>query len=105
MTATWTAVGEADDLPLREGRTVEIGGRVLAVFNLGDRMLTVDNRCPHRGGPLSDGIVSGDAVICPLHAWRINLSTGAVERPCEAASSQVTYATRVADGVIYIALP
>ena len=58
-----------------------LGGRELAIFNLGDRFLAVENRCPHMGGPLADGIVTGCAVVCPLHAWRVRLDSGDVERP------------------------
>lgn len=100
----WTAVGEAADVPLREGRLVEIDGTAVAVFNLGDRFLTVDNRCPHKGGPLSDGITTGASVVCPLHGWRVNLVSGEVERPCAAAPAIGAYATKVIDGVVYVAL-
>jgi nitrite reductase (NADH) small subunit len=100
----WTAVGVTDDIPLREGRFVELGGTALAVFNLGDRFLTVDNRCPHKGGPLSDGITTGGAVVCPLHGWRVNLTSGEVERPCAAAPAIGAYATKVVDGIVYVAL-
>ena len=54
-----------------------IGDGEIAIFNLGDRFVAVDNRCPHQGGPLCDGIVAGDSVVCPLHAWKVNLDTGA----------------------------
>ena len=47
----------------------------------GDRFLATDNQCPHKGGPLADGIVTGTSVVCPLHAWKINLEDGRVERP------------------------
>jgi transcriptional regulator with XRE-family HTH domain len=60
----------------------------------------VDNRCPHRGGPPSDGIVAGHAVVCPLHAWKVCLETGAVERPANATACLRTYATRVEAGLI-----
>ena len=58
-----------DDIPLREGRAVKVGGREIAIFNLGDRFLAVENRCPHKGGPLADGIVSG--ADCGLPAARV----------------------------------
>jgi phenylpropionate dioxygenase-like ring-hydroxylating dioxygenase large terminal subunit len=66
----WTRIALSRDIPLREGRAVKVGDREIAIFNLGDRFLAVDNRCPHKGGPLADGIVSGAAVVCPLHAWK-----------------------------------
>lgn len=101
---TWMCVGSQAGIPVREGRVVDIGGLELAVFNLGDRAAAVENRCPHRGGPLSDGIVAGNSVVCPLHSWKVCFATGNVLRPAEAACVS-TYPTRVKDGYIYVALP
>ncbi len=104
MSADWVAVGRCTDIPVREGRLVRLGDREIAVFNLGDRFTALDNRCPHKGGPLSDGIIAGTAVVCPLHAWRVNLDSGEVERPCDAASPVDTYSTRTDDGLVLVAL-
>ena len=102
----WIRVTGVENIPLREGREVVIGTRTLAVFNLGDRYLAVDNRCPHKQGPLADGIVTGASVVCPLHAWRVNLETGCVERPATDAGKCVrAYATRVDGGVVSVELP
>jgi nitrite reductase (NADH) small subunit len=102
---SWIRVTASDNVPPREGREVVVGGRHLAIFNLGDRFLTTENRCPHRGGPLCDGIVTGGAVVCPLHAWKVNLDTGSVERPAASEACVATYATRIEDGVIMIRIP
>jgi nitrite reductase/ring-hydroxylating ferredoxin subunit len=64
----WIRMTACDNVPPRERRAVMVADREIAIFNLGDRFLAVDNRCPHRGGPLCDGIVAGHAVVCPLHA-------------------------------------
>jgi nitrite reductase (NADH) small subunit len=98
----WSRIALAADLPPREGRVVQLGPREIAVFNLGDRFFAADNRCPHKGGPLCDGIVTGHAVVCPLHAWKVNLETGEVERPEAANRCVQTYPTRVQDGVLQI---
>jgi nitrite reductase (NADH) small subunit len=98
----WIRIALAADLPPREGRVVQLGPREIAVFNLGDRFFAADNRCPHKGGPLCDGIVAGHAVVCPLHAWKVNLETGEVERPAAANGCVQTYPTRVQDGVLHI---
>jgi nitrite reductase (NADH) small subunit len=98
----WVRVAACDAVPPREGRAAVIGDREIAIFNLGDRYLAVDNRCPHQSGPLCDGIVAGDAVVCPLHAWKVNLETGLVARPANNNDCVRTYATRVEDGVISI---
>lgn len=102
----WVRATCVENVPLREGREVLVGGLRLAFFNLGHRYLAVDNQCPHKQGPLADGIVSGASVVCPLHAWRINLETGEVERPAAGAGRCVqVYPTRVEDGVISVEVP
>jgi nitrite reductase (NADH) small subunit len=83
-----------------------VGAQEIALFNLGGRYLATANTCPHRGGPLCDGIVSGTTVVCPLHAWKINLETGHVDRPPQAAGGcVVTFPTRIEDGVVVVGLP
>jgi nitrite reductase (NADH) small subunit len=110
----WTRVTTRDNIPAREGRVVSLGGREIAIFNLGpamdpgagDRFLAVDNQCPHKAGPLADGIVTGTSVVCPLHSWKISLLDGRVERPSGAGDIGVTtYPTRVEDGVVMVGLP
>ena len=77
----WVRVARCQDIPLREGRAVRLGSREIAIFNLGERFLAVANQCPHRGGPLADGIVSGGRVVCPLHLSQFDLRTGQVMNP------------------------
>lgn len=101
----WIRITGCDNIPPREGRAAIVGDREIAIFNLGDRFLAVDNRCPHQGGPLCDGIVAGNTVVCPLHAWKVSLETGAVQRPEGVATCVPTYATRVEAGVVLIELP
>jgi len=102
----WLRVTTADAIPLREGRAVRIGDREIALFNLGDRFLATANQCPHQGGPLCDGIVTGDSVVCPLHAWKVNLTSGEVERPASATDHCVeTFPTRIEDGVVIVGIP
>lgn len=101
---TWIRVARCHDIPLREGRAVKIGNREIAVFNLGDRFLAVENRCPHKAGPLADGIVSGAAVVCPLHAWKFSLETGQGVSSASAASCVKAFRTHVEDGVVLLRL-
>ena len=101
----WVRVTACDSIPLREGRAVTLGRRQIAIFNLGDRFLATDNQCPHRGGPLCDGIVAGDSVVCPLHAWKVRLDTGAVERPASPDKCVTTYPTRIDNGILMLELP
>lgn len=67
----------ASEVPVGAGRVVEVEGRALALFNLGGVFHAIDNRCPHRGGPLGEGDVDGSLVTCPWHAWRWDVTTGA----------------------------
>jgi len=101
----WIWITAVENVPPREGRAVRVAGRDLAIFNLGNRYVAIDNRCPHKGGPLADGIVSGDSVVCPLHGWRINLLAGAVERPAETTACLEKYPTLVDNGIIVVGLP
>jgi nitrite reductase (NADH) small subunit len=100
---SWIRVTRTESIPLREGRAVQIGDREIAIFNLGDRFVACDNACPHRGGPLADGIVSGNTVVCPLHAYKICLDTGNVIKP-DVCVRVDTYEVRVEDGVVLVAL-
>ena len=78
-----------------------MGGVEIAVFNLGDRFVAIENQCPHQGGPLCDGIVSGATVVCPLHGWRFDLETGAAVRASLPACVAI-FPTRVEDGTILV---
>ena len=101
----WVRVTACGNIPPREGRAARVGDREIAIFNMGDRFLALDNRCPHEGGPLCDGIVAGAAVVCPLHAWKVDLETGAVCRPVSERPCVPTYATRVEDGLVLVEVP
>ena len=101
----WIWITEVENVPPREGRAVTVAGRNLAIFNPGNRYVAIDNRCPHKEGPLADGIVSGDSVVCPLHGWRINLIAGEVERPAGDGACVEKYPTLVDNGVIVVGLP
>jgi len=101
----WMRITPCQNIPLREGRAVKIGHHNIAIFNLGDRFVAINNRCPHRGGPLSDGIVSGSTVVCPLHGWKIDLTSGAVRHPAAVTDCVETFPIRVEDGVIMLEIP
>ena len=98
----WIRIARCHDIPLREGRAVKVGNREVAIFNCGDRFLAVENRCPHRAGPLADGIVSGTVVVCPLHAWKFSLETGEGVNAVSASSCVQTFRTRVEHGVVFL---
>lgn len=103
-TGVWVRIAYCRDIPLREGRAVKVGNREIAIFNLGERFLVVDNRCPHKGGPLADGIVSGTTVLCPLHAWKLSLETGRGMNGPSASSCVDTFRARVETGIVWVEL-
>jgi nitrite reductase (NADH) small subunit len=73
----WTQIGTINDIPRRGARCVMTPQGKIAVFRtMEDQIFAIDDHCPHKGGPLSQGIVHGAAVTCPLHNWVISLETG-----------------------------
>ncbi len=73
----WIDVGAVDDVPVLGSRVVQAPGDDIAVFKAADGTLfALRDRCPHKGGPLSQGMVHGHSVTCPLHNWVISLETG-----------------------------
>ena len=73
---SWYPVTNVNSIPVKEGRRVVFGEYEVALFNLGKEVLAIDNKCPHKQGPLANGIVAGRAVFCPLHNWKISLESG-----------------------------
>jgi nitrite reductase (NADH) small subunit len=84
MSAMDLAVAPLDAIPPGEGRTFAVGAEPLAVFRTRDgRVFAVQAECPHRGGPLADGLTGGSVLICPLHSWKFDLATGvAFDKDC-----------------------
>lgn len=87
--ADWIDVGSINDIP-RQGARVVAGPRGnIAVFRTHDnRIFAIADRCPHKGGPLSEGIVHGHKVTCPLHNWNIDLASGEAVAPDEGCASR-----------------
>ena len=71
-------VAEAEEIAPGSCKAVRVEGRDIAVFNISGAFYGIDDACPHRYAPLSDGFVSGEIITCPWHAWQINVRTGEV---------------------------
>ena len=101
-TGDWTPVCRVDDIPrLGARRVARPQGMAVAVFrNADDRVYALLDRCPHKGGPLSQGIVFGDAVACPLHNWAIALADGTARAPDEGCTP--SFACQVVDGQVLL---
>lgn len=80
--ASWRVVGSIEDIPRLGSRIVSHPDGDVALFRTSDdRVFAMRDRCPHRGGPLSQGLVCDDRVVCPLHNWCIDLSSGTAVAP------------------------
>ena len=100
--ANFVKVAQTSEIPAGQGKCIELEGKRIAIFNVDGTYYAMDDVCPHQGGPLSDGIVSGYTVVCPLHTWKIDLRTGGVARPATADTCVRTYATRVEAGIVLV---
>jgi nitrite reductase (NADH) small subunit len=93
-----------DDIATGLGRAFEVAGRSIAVFRGRDgRVYAVDGKCPHKGGPLADGMLIGEQVVCPLHAYRYHGASGECDQPSACAIE--AYPTEVRDGVVFVTVP
>jgi nitrite reductase (NADH) small subunit len=106
MDFAWKNIGPLDNIPVQGARRLCFGheGRPIAVFrtSAGGVFALVDE-CPHRQGPLSEGIVSGDTVTCPLHNWVIDLTSGTALAPDEGSAPSLP--VRVIAGEVHVGLP
>lgn len=98
----WIDIGSLDAIPRRGARCVNTPNGKIAVFRTQeDQIFALENRCPHKHGPLSEGIVHGAAVTCPLHNWVFDLATGKAQGADEGQVQ--TYPINVVDGRILMA--
>ena len=100
--AKWTRICRVDDIPVLGARRVaRAAGIDVAVFrNDQDQVFALLDRCPHKGGPLSQGIVFGTSVACPLHNWTIGLDDGCAKGPDEGCTQR--FACKVQDGQVLL---
>jgi len=73
----WINALKTADLKPGEAKAIVAGDREIAIFNVDGQFHAIDNLCPHRGGPLADGLLEGNIVVCPWHGWRFDVTTGA----------------------------
>jgi nitrite reductase (NADH) small subunit len=94
-------IASLNDIPRQGARVIRTAEGCVAVFRTADdRVFALDDRCPHKGGPLSEGIVHGDQVTCPLHNWVFDLNTGAAQGADMGAVRK--WPVRVRDGRVLI---
>lgn len=99
--SAWVDVGPLDAIALRGARVIKTVHGCVALFRTAeDAVFALDNSCPHKGGPLAEGIVHGRSVTCPLHNWVFSLETG--EAQGTDAGAVTTYPVRVENGRILV---
>ncbi|MEB0137040.1 nitrite reductase small subunit NirD [Actimicrobium sp. CCC2.4] len=100
----WKVICRVDDIPVLGSRIVQRGGKVpVAIFrNTEDKIFALLDKCPHKGGPLSQGIVFGEKVACPLHNWNIELASGCALAPDEGCTQ--TFSVRIDNGDVALDL-
>jgi len=103
MELSWHELGATDDLPEGELRGVRVGGRKLCIGRSTDGYFAVDDECPHAAGSLSEGMIDGGEVICPLHAYAFDTGTG--ECPDDPSCNIRAYPVRRENGRLQVQLP
>jgi nitrite reductase (NADH) small subunit len=99
--SNWIKIVALNDIPKLGSRLVRSADKEIAVFRTeDDRVFALHNSCPHKGGPLSQGIVYGDKVACPLHNWKISLVDGNAEEPDEGHTA--CFAVKVEEDMVYL---
>ncbi|HLT99633.1 MAG TPA: nitrite reductase small subunit NirD [Burkholderiaceae bacterium] len=100
----WVSVCHVDEVPIQGSRVVQHRSAPdIAVFKAVDgHVFALVDRCPHRGGPLSSGLIHGHSVTCPLHSWNIDLESGQALAPDEGCARKVP--VKIEDGMVHLDL-
>ncbi|TDR73323.1 nitrite reductase small subunit NirD [Paludibacterium purpuratum] len=102
-TESWVRVCTLTDIPPLGSRVLARDDGDIALFRTDDdRVFALLDRCPHKGGPLSQGMVHGDSVTCPLHGWQIELASGEARAPDVGCARRVP--SKLEDGMVWLAL-
>jgi nitrite reductase (NADH) small subunit len=101
---TFHSICKVTDIPVLGSRIVKRAGQIdIAIFrNDQDKVFALLDHCPHKGGPLSQGIVHGESVTCPLHSWKISLVDGEAQAPDVGCAAR--FEVKVEDGKVYLQL-
>jgi len=99
----WIEVGTVNDIPKQGARVVKTDEGDIAVFKTEEgEIFALQDKCPHKGGPLSQGIVHGKRIACPLHDWKIQLDTGLAVAPDEGCAA--SFPIKVEGEIIFLSL-
>ncbi len=99
----WTEISKLEDIPTLGARILRTDTMDIAIFRTANNeIFALKDSCPHKGGPLSQGIVHGNTVTCPLHNWKIDLASGEALAPDEGCSHR--FPVKVENGIVYLGL-
>ncbi|MBI3611526.1 MAG: nitrite reductase small subunit NirD [Nitrospirae bacterium] len=98
----YVTVAKPEDLAPGQGRVVEVNGNEVALFNLNGTFYAIDNMCAHQGGPLGEGLLEGETVICPWHSWKYSVKSGVCST--NPSVKVKTYSVKIESGQIKVAL-
>jgi nitrite reductase (NADH) small subunit len=100
--ASWAYVCTVQDIPVLGSRVIEreVGGNIAVFRNSQDKVFALLDHCPHKGGPLSQGIVFGERVACPLHNWNIELQSGCAVAPDQGCTQ--SFPIKVEGGRVFV---
>ncbi len=97
----WVKIGTMDDIPRQGSRCISLGEKTVAVFRtVDDQVFALEDKCPHKNGPLSQGIVHDGCVTCPLHNWVISLATGEAQGADKGATA--AYGIRIENDAVFL---
>lgn len=101
--SAWIEIGALDSIPKLGARIVESDDGNIGIFRTDDdEVFALRDSCPHKQGPLSQGIVHGKRVTCPLHNWKVELGSGEVVAPDEGCAA--SFPVKVESGIVYLQL-
>jgi len=101
--SNWTEIAKLEDIPRLGSRVLKTDTMNIALFRTAtDEVFAIKDECPHKQGPLSQGIVHGSSVTCPLHNWKIDLASGEALGPDEGCTN--SFETKIEDGRVFLAL-
>ncbi len=99
----WLAIVPLADVPVDELYPIDAGGHPLVLVREGNKVYALDGRCPHRGGPMNEGVLEGHTIRCPWHHFSFDVRTGEIVWP-QGWEGLPTYATRIREGMVELAI-
>jgi nitrite reductase (NADH) small subunit/3-phenylpropionate/trans-cinnamate dioxygenase ferredoxin subunit len=105
MSSDFIPIANMDDLPPGTCTSIETEDFGIALFNVDGHIYALDNTCPHAGGPLGEGTIEGEHVLCPWHGWKFHIPTGICQKNPTPSLNVTSYEVRIVERTIQIARP